>query len=312
MGTNLVIQDETYNDVDTVTFMDDTGKEVQFYPDAVRTSPQELEETQKAQARENIGAVSREEIEELGGGVDEEQLQEAVNAALKQAKESGEFDGAPGARGPAGPAGYTPQKGIDYFDGEQGPEGPQGPSGSDGKDGVDGEDGEDGKDGTSPTITVTAITGGHRITITDVNGTKSVDIMNGKDGADGEDGKDGATGSAGKDGAQGPEGPAGANGNDGEDGVGIATIKQTTTSSSDDGANVFTVTLTNGQSATFTVKNGMIDASVSNKTVDYTGNEISPNTVTVTTPASGATVKYGTEAGTYNLNNSQENWPRAP
>lgn len=36
-----------------------------------------------------------------------------------------------------------------------------------------------GKDGFSPTITVTDITGGHRVTITDANGSKSIDIMNG-------------------------------------------------------------------------------------------------------------------------------------
>lgn len=36
-----------------------------------------------------------------------------------------------------------------------------------------------GGSGFSPTIEVTSITGGHRITITDVNGTKSVDVMDG-------------------------------------------------------------------------------------------------------------------------------------
>ena len=38
------------------------------------------------------------------------------------------------------------------------------------------------KDKLSPTITVTSIPGGHRVTITDVNGTKSFDIMNGTGG----------------------------------------------------------------------------------------------------------------------------------
>lgn len=42
--------------------------------------------------------------------------------------------------------------------------------------------GENGTDGVSPTIEVTAIDGGHRITITDVNGTREIDIMNGVDG----------------------------------------------------------------------------------------------------------------------------------
>lgn len=41
-----------------------------------------------------------------GGSVSDEQIKEAVDEALTEAKESGEFDGADG---------YTPQKGIDYF-----------------------------------------------------------------------------------------------------------------------------------------------------------------------------------------------------
>jgi len=47
--------------------------------------------------------------------------------------------------------------------------------------------GVDGIDGVSPTLTVTEITGGHRITITDKNGTTTVDVMDGEDG-DGRDG----------------------------------------------------------------------------------------------------------------------------
>ena len=45
-----------------------------------------------------------------------------------------------------------------------------------------------GGSGYSPTIYVTAIEGGHRLTITDINGTNSVDVMDGKDGANGKDG----------------------------------------------------------------------------------------------------------------------------
>lgn len=47
----------------------------------------------------------------VGGKLDASALTDAVNMALAQAKESGEFDGAPG---------YTPQKGVDYFDGTDG------------------------------------------------------------------------------------------------------------------------------------------------------------------------------------------------
>lgn len=43
----------------------------------------------------------------------------------------------------------------------------------------------DGQDGVSPTVEVTAITGGHRVTITDENGPHTFDIMNGADGEGG-------------------------------------------------------------------------------------------------------------------------------
>ena len=76
-----------------------------------------------------------------GGGVSEEQLTDAVNEALEEAKASGEFKGDPGEPGKdgqdgsPGKDGYTPIKGVDYFDGE---------------DGKDGEDGQPGEDGYTP------------------------------------------------------------------------------------------------------------------------------------------------------------------
>lgn len=48
----------------------------------------------------------------------------------------------------------------------------------------------------------------------------------------------------------------GESGEDGEDGVSVVSVRQTTTSSADGGSNVITVTLSNGQTSTFTVKNG--------------------------------------------------------
>ena len=178
-----------------------------------------------------------------------------------------------------GQDGYTPVKNVDYFDG------------ADGKDGytprknVDYFDGEDGQDGVSPVISVEAITGGHRITVTDAGGTKTVDVMdgvNGKDGTDGQpgtDGKDGADGrgikSVTRTAGNGAAGTAdtytitytdnttgtftvynGKDGSNGSNGVGIGSIVQTTASTADGGTNVFTVTLTNGESAAFSVKNG--------------------------------------------------------
>ena len=44
-----------------------------------------------------------------GGGIDASQLSAAIEEALRVAKESGEFDGAPGSPG------YTPVKGTDYY-----------------------------------------------------------------------------------------------------------------------------------------------------------------------------------------------------
>lgn len=48
--------------------------------------------------------------------------------------------------------------------------------------------GEQGPQGVSPTVTVDAIEGGHRVTITDSNGTQSFDVMDGVDGQDGAGG----------------------------------------------------------------------------------------------------------------------------
>lgn len=45
--------------------------------------------------------------------------------------------------------------------------------------GEKGERGERGQDGISPTVTITPITGGHRITITDADGEHSADVMDG-------------------------------------------------------------------------------------------------------------------------------------
>lgn len=100
------------------------------------------------------------------------------------------------------------------------------------------EDDTPGKDGVSPTVEMIDIEGGTRIIITDVNGPKSTDIMDGKDGAKGEKGDTGATGS------------------NGSNGVGIKSVVQTTTSSADGGSNVITVTKTDNTTSTFTVKNG--------------------------------------------------------
>jgi hypothetical protein len=83
---------------------------------------------------------------------------------------------------------------MDGSDGAPGQTGPQGPAG---------QNGSNGQDGVSPTVSVTTITGGHQVSITDAQGTDTFNVMDGSDGAPGQTG---ATG------PQGPAGPAGQNG----------------------------------------------------------------------------------------------------
>ena len=96
--------------------------------------------------------------------------------------------GEKGDPGQDGKDGYTPQKGIDYFDGVDGKDGTNGKDGYtpvkgvDYFDGADGKDGIDGTDGFSPIVTVKDIYGGHQVSITDKNGTKTFDVMDGEGG----------------------------------------------------------------------------------------------------------------------------------
>ena len=85
----------------------------------------------------------------------------------------------------------------------------------------EGPGGDPGENGVSPTVAVSAITGGHRITITDVKGTKNVDVMDGEDGSPGKDGTS-------------------------------VTVKSVSESTADGGSNV--VTFSDGK--TVTIKNG--------------------------------------------------------
>ena len=78
--------------------------------------------------------------------------------------------------------------------------------------GLNPEGGSGGEGGFSPIVTVTNITGGHRVSITDIEGTKTFDVM------DGADGKNGTNGTNGKDGINGKDGTNGKDGADGEDG----------------------------------------------------------------------------------------------
>ena len=66
--------------------------------------------------------------------------------------------------------------------------------------------GENGKDGFSPTVSITPIENGHRVTITDINGDHSFDVMNGEKGEQGERGEQGLQGVQGEKGEQGEKG----------------------------------------------------------------------------------------------------------
>lgn len=67
----------------------------------------------------------------------------------------------------------------------------------------------------SPTINVTEIDGGHRVSVTDVNGEQSFDVMNGLKGDKGDTGEQGPQGLKGDKGDTGEQGPQGSAGKDG-------------------------------------------------------------------------------------------------
>ena len=54
------------------------------------------------------------------------------------------------------------------------------PAGAKGDTGPAGQDGQDGDDGISPVITVTEITGGHEVSVTDAEGTQTFDVLDGE------------------------------------------------------------------------------------------------------------------------------------
>lgn len=58
-------------------------------------------------------------------------------------------------------------------------------------------EGGSGADGFSPIVDITEIEGGHRVTITDIEGTESFDVLDGVDGIDGKDGENGKDGADG-------------------------------------------------------------------------------------------------------------------
>ena len=72
----------------------------------------------------------------------------------------------------------------------------RGEKGAQGAQGIKGDKGDRGDNGVSPTVSITETTNGHTVAITDVNGTQSFDVLNGKDGKDGASGGSSGGGSA--------------------------------------------------------------------------------------------------------------------
>ena len=95
------------------------------------------------------------------GAIAKDELQSATDAALAQAKASGEFDGAQGPKGDTGE---------------------QGPKGDKGADGAKGDKGENGADGHSPTVTATK---SGTVTTISIDGTAIATVNDGAQGADG-------------------------------------------------------------------------------------------------------------------------------
>lgn len=78
----------------------------------------------------------------------------------------------------------------------RGEKGAQGIKGDRGEQGAQGAKGDKGDNGVSPTVSITNTSNGHTVAITDVNGTQSFDVLNGKDGKDGASGGSSGGGSA--------------------------------------------------------------------------------------------------------------------
>ena len=106
-------------------------------------------------------------------------IKTAVENALQEAKESGEFKGEKGDTGATGP---------------MGPQGETGATGVAGKDGANGKDGVDGKDGTSVTVSnVSESTEDGCNNVVTFSDGKTLTVKNGKTGATGAAGANGTS-----------------------------------------------------------------------------------------------------------------------
>lgn len=220
----------------------------------------------------SVNGVMPDEHGNVEAGVNAGELRAAVDEAIQDAKDSGMFEGKDGEDGISVTIAKITESNADGGDNVV--------TFSDGKSITikNGSKGSVGETGFSPTISTSAITGGTRITIIDKNGTKTVDVLNGRDGVGGGDGS-GSSGVAGvgissvvlnadytltinfTDGTSyttpSIRGEAGEPGRDGDDGVDgkdgtSVTVANVSESSADGGSNV--ITFSDGK--TITIKNG--------------------------------------------------------
>lgn len=145
--------------------------------------------------------------------VSAEAITSGTRVTITDAVSSTVFDVMNGEQGPEGPSGASGAPGQDgksayelaveagftgtsaeWLDSLVGPQGPEGPSGSQGPAGQDGRDGADGSSGFSPIVSTTPIASGTQVTITDLTGSHSFNVMNGEQGPSGATGPQGPSG----------------------------------------------------------------------------------------------------------------------
>ena len=256
----------------------------------------------------SVNGVVPDEHGNVEAGVNAGELRTAVDEALQDAKDSGLFEGKDGKDGTSVTVANVSESTADG--------GNNIVTFSDGKSVTikNGSKGTPGEAGFSPTISTSAITGGTRITIIDKNGTKTVDVLHGKDGVGGGDGS-GSSGVAGvgissvvlnadytltlnfTDGnsyttpsIRGAAGEPGSDGVDGKDGTSV-TVANVSESSADGGSNV--ITFSDGK--TITIKNGSAGKDGSNGSNGSDG-------VSATHSWNGTTLTITSASGTSSVN----------